>query len=49
MKLRTNTVEGKMTNRFDAFMEKIANVNKIFWIVGFFSIVVLANLFGYGG
>jgi len=38
-----------MNSRFDAFMEKVVNVDKIFWIVGFFSIVILANLFGYGG
>jgi hypothetical protein len=30
-------------------MDKIKNVDKIYWIVGFFGIVIIANLLGYGG
>jgi hypothetical protein len=30
-------------------MDKIKRVDKIYWIVGFFGIVVIANLLGYSG
>ncbi len=38
-----------MTSKFDKIMESITEVNKIYWIVGFFGLVVIANFFGYGG
>jgi len=38
-----------MTSRFDEFMEKVTSIDKIYWIVGFFLLVVIANFFGYGG
>ena len=30
-------------------MEKIKSVDKIYWIAGFFGIVIIANLLGFGG
>ena len=30
-------------------MDKIKSVDKIYWIVGFFGIVIIVNLLGYGG
>jgi hypothetical protein len=48
MKLRINTGEKKMQRQFDAFMEKVVKVDKIFWVAGFFAIVIVANLVGYG-
>ena len=30
-------------------MDKIKSVDKIYWIAGFFGIVIIANLLGFGG
>lgn len=37
------------TEKFDRVMETITEVKKIYWVVGFFGLVLIANLLGYGG
>ena len=48
MKLKTNTGESMMQSQFDNFMDKVTSVDKKWWVAGFFAIVVVANLLGYG-
>jgi len=38
-----------MNSKLEKVIEKVTEVNKIYWIVGFFGLVVIANFFGYGG
>jgi len=35
--------------KFDKIMETLTEVDKKWWITGFFAIVIIANLLGYGG
>ena len=48
MKLKINTGDPLMSNRFDDFMNKVTSVDKKWWVAGFFVIVIVANLLGYG-
>ena len=45
MKLNKNIGEKKMNDLWS----KLKEVEKVYWIVGFFLIVLVANFFGYGG
>lgn len=37
------------TAKFDKIMETLTEVDKKWWIGGFFGLVILANLLGFGG
>ena len=45
MKLNKNIGEKKMNDLWS----KLKEVENVYWIVGFFLIVLVANFFGYGG
>jgi hypothetical protein len=45
MKPSINTGEKKMND----LLNKLKEVKKIYWIVGFFAVVVIANMLGYSG